>query len=163
MKKIRSTTLLMIVTIAFACVMSCDEQDQKLETRNAFNLKSKSSDAANSRVGAVEFNGTEGDPLDLATAKKWTSNFRKGHENPDEILAHYFGTEIIQGILNQSGCVGIRIYYAIDDTGEKKLLLVGVDSNGQNLLPVEGGKTNEEVVVADYSYPCPTYCPQNDL
>lgn len=155
--------MLLIVTIVFACVMSCDEQDERLETKAEFK-SSENVNSANSRVGSIEFKGMEGDPLDIATAKKWTSNFRSKANASDEILAHYFGFEIIQKILGQEGCVGIRIYYALDDNGEKKLLLVGVDSKGENLLPLEGGRTSDDGdVVADYSYPCPDYCPGNGL
>ena len=77
---------------------------------------------------------------------------------------HFFGSEIIQQILSESECVGIRIYYAIDENGEKKLILVGVDSNGENLLPAAGGKISDGGnQLADYSWPCPDYCPGNGL
>jgi hypothetical protein len=163
MKKTKSFPWSLMVSIALVCVMSCDEQDEKLKVENDFDSKGKVA-RANKRAGAVNFDGSEGDPIDVATARNWTSNFRNTTEGPDEIVAHYFGTDIIQKILDEPGCVGIRIYYALDDAGEKKLLLVGVDANGENLLPLEGGRTNDEGdVVADYSWPCPDYCPGNGL
>lgn len=163
MKTPKSFPLSLIFSIAFVCVMSCDEQDEKLNVKSDFE-PSANVRQANKRAGAANFNGSEGDVLDIATARNWTSNFRNTNESPNEILAHYFGAEIIQKILGQSGCVGIRIYYALDEAGEKKLLLVGVDANGENLLPLEGGRTSDEGdVVADYSWPCPDYCPGNGL
>lgn len=163
MKNPKSFPLSLITSMALVCVMSCDEQDEKLKVKSDF-ASNENVALVNKRVSGVRFDGSEGDALDITTARNWASNFRNTNENPDEILAHYFGTEIIQKILDQSGCVGIRIYYALDDAGEKKLLLVGVDANGENLLPLEGGRTSDEGdVVADYSWPCPDYCPGNGL
>lgn len=161
MKKTKSITALMAFALTFACIVSCNEQDEKLEMKAE--LSSATTSAA--RVTNADFNGLEGDPLDFTIAKKWTANYRSTLEDPENNThAHYFGFEIIQQILNESDCVGIRIYYAIDDTGEKKLILVGVDSKGENLLPVAGGKLADGGnVIADYSLPCPTYCGTGDL
>jgi hypothetical protein len=87
-------------------------------------------------------------------AKAWTANYRETY--PVEIEAHFFGREIINQILSEEGCVGIRIYYALDENGNRQLLLVGVNANGDNLLP---SVTNNENIIADMSYPCPTFCP----
>lgn len=159
MRNPRSFFSLLGVAMFFACVVSCDEQDEKLETRNSF-TNHEVRDRDGLRTGEVNFDGTEGDPLDLTTARRWTGNFRKKITREDEIRAHYFGNDIIQGILNQPGCVGVRIYYAIDDIGDKKLLVIGVDASGKDLLPVEGGRVDDEGgnTIADYSMPCPTLC-----
>ena len=103
----------------------------------------------------------------MPLAKQWTANYRKTI-NPDETLAHYFGQDIIHRLLNESDrVVGIRIYYAIDDKGQKQLLLVGVDAEGNNILPAEGAAKSDmdegEPIIVDKSYPCPTYCPNNPL
>lgn len=110
-----------------------------------------------------DFNKTVGRPIDLATAKKWAANYRASLKDPNDTRAHFFGTDIIEKILNENpDCVGIRIYYGIDDAGKKQLMLVGTDSKGENLLPPEsagsrdGGGGN---TIADASLPCPTYCP----
>lgn len=164
----RSLINLITFFLVFALVLSCNEQDETLNSKGTTSSGtvsgSQNRNSNSARTAEAMFNGLEGDALNLTTAKKWTANYRGTLESPDEILAHYFGFEIIQQILKQPSCVGIRIYYAIDDTGEKKLILIGVDSNGENLLPVAGGRLSEEGnVVADFSFPCPTYCPQNGL
>jgi hypothetical protein len=84
---------------------------------------------------------------------------------PNDTLAHYFGGDIIRRVLNETGCVGIRIYYAIDDKGKKQVLIVGTDANGDNLLPAQGAaaKADDDPIIVDYSYPCPTICPRNPL
>jgi hypothetical protein len=160
MKKTRSLTSLVAFVLFFACVLSCDEQEVKIGSIDQVNDANAQSASSKSDKPAPTFDGTEGAELDLATAKAWTANFRKASGKSDEILAHYFGKEIIENILSQSDCVGMRIYYALDEKGEKKLLLVGVDSSGDNILPKEGARTtdDDEEIIADFSFPCPDYC-----
>lgn len=89
----------------------------------------------------------QGEPIALSTAAEWTENYRE--EYPDDIKAHYYGSTILQDIIDQDGAVGIRIYYAIDNLGVKQLVLVGVDSSGNDMT---------SGIVADRGAPCPTYC-----
>lgn len=109
---------------------------------------------------AQTFNGSEGSPITLDTARQWVANYR--NQNPGQIEAHFFGFEIIQKILAESGCMGIRIYYALDDSGKKQLILVGADADGNNLIPTTPGSiVPGENTVADLSLPCPAWCPPN--
>lgn len=166
MKKNKFLIPVAIFALLFMSILSCNEQNEIPIKQNEIGSVSSSSKVGSvkGRVGAPDFNGSEGDPIDLATAKKWASNYKSTSQKPDEILAHYFGFEIIQDILSQSSCVGIRIYYAIDESGEKKLILVGVNASGENMLPVTGGRTSETGnIMADFSFPCPSYCPGNGL
>lgn len=106
------------------------------------------------------FNGSEGGPIPLPTAKEWTANYRKTISK-DDTRAHYFGSDIIQKLLDEDKSVGIRIYYAIDDKGKKQLLVVGVDKDGNDLLPAEssaGTGEGGEPFIADQSFPCPMFC-----
>jgi hypothetical protein len=165
MKKTKSLIALMTFVLFFACVLSCDEQDLKLETK----VPSKNVDDKDpgGRNNAPLYDGSEGDPLDIVTARSWVANFKgvSAKSESEEIRAHYFGREIIETLLNESDCAGIRIYYALDENGQKKLLIVGVDSTGEDLLPAEGGKTedDDENIIADFSFPCPNTCPNNGL
>jgi|GEM_PF-713016 len=107
------------------------------------------------------FTDTDADSVSATVSKNWIDNYYQ--KNPKGIQAHFFGYEIIKQILSENGCVGIRAYYALNGAGVQQLLLIGVDSNGENLLPqvttgngrVTDGSTN---VVADMSVPCPSYC-----
>ena len=63
--------------------------------------------------------------------------------------------EKIKAILDQSECKGIRFYFAVNDKGENTLVLVGADSNQNDM--VDG-------LIADRLFPCPTICGNsNDL
>lgn len=110
------------------------------------------------------FDGTESGPIPLAIAKEWTANYRKTIK-PGGTLAHYFGGNVIRKVLSETGCVGIRIYYALDDKGQKQLLIVGTDTNGDNLLPTKNERPIEEgeYVIIDFSKVYPPHCPNNDL
>ena len=97
------------------------------------------------------FNGTEGSEIDLAQASTWTSNYRSRAEaSPEEAIvkAHFYGREVFQRLLDQQGCMGIRIYYALDDNGQKQLVLVGADADGNDM----------EGMVFDHSSACPPNC-----
>jgi len=104
-----------------------------------------------------KFNGSEGKPISLEMAREWIKNYQK--KNPNSTKVHFFGRDIIERILGEDGCVGIRIYYASDEKGDGQLLLVGANSDGNNLLPKSEELTDNENIIADYSWPCPSYCP----
>lgn len=113
------------------------------------------------------FNESAGEPIPLATAKQWTANYRATIK-PGETEAHYFGAAIINRVLNEDRSVGLRIYYAIDGQGKKQLLLVGVDAEGNNLLPEDGAAANATTddggpIIVDNSLPCPQFCGNKPL
>ena len=109
------------------------------------------------------FRGTEGSSMDEALVKKWIQQ----HEDHHETRAHFFGRQIIEKILAQPGCMGIRIYYAIDDKGKKQLILVGADEKGGNQWPSVKPKGSKKLLkdggggntTSDGSIPCPPFCP----
>jgi hypothetical protein len=102
--------------------------------------------------------GDEGAAIDLELAAQWTKNHR--HRHPDDIESQFFGNKILNHILQQDGCMGIRIYYANDETpngwqkfwisvsnfilsvfanikGQKHFVIVGVSADGVDQLPDE--------------------------
>ena len=75
----------------------------------------------------MAFTGNENHDITLSEASEWTANYRSA--NPGATKGHYFGADAIMAILEQANCVGIRIYYAINNLGEKELILTGVDAD----------------------------------
>lgn len=113
--------------------------------------------SANEGMAGYTFNGSEGDPISLETANRWIARFKE--VNPTGTQAHFFGYEIIQAILAQDECKGIRIYYGIDDAGNRQIMLVGATLNGDNIIPSPEFRTKDgDGIIGDASYPCPTYC-----
>lgn len=94
----------------------------------------------------MAFDGTEGGEITLSSGAAMTEEFRL--RNPNEIKAHFFGKDIINEILNQEGCMGIRLYYGLDEDGENQLVMVGADSDENDMTDL----------VADLSHPCPNAC-----
>jgi hypothetical protein len=104
--------------------------------------------------------GKEGAEIDLNLAAEWTKNHRTKH--PHGSISQFFGIEILQKLLQQPGCLGLRIYYAnslrlngwqkfivgianflvknvAGAVGEDHFILVGSNELGTDLLPA-GGK-----------------------
>ncbi|MDB5145555.1 MAG: hypothetical protein JWQ66_4268 [Mucilaginibacter sp.] len=94
-------------------------------------------------------NGKEGAEIDLKVAADWAKNHR--HHNPDEVISQFFGREILQKLLDQPDCVGIRFYYGNSKSlggwqrfmkksfrkpsGEPHLIITGVTKEGTDQLP----------------------------
>ena len=91
----------------------------------------------------MAFDGSEGSKISVRDGAQMTANYRTA--NPGERKGHFFGKEILQDILAQEGCMGIRMYYGLDDDGEKQLVIVGADASEDDMLDI----------VADLSSPCP--------
>ena len=94
----------------------------------------------------MAFNGTEGGAISLQDGASLTREYRK--KNPNETKGHFFGKDILLQIINQEGCMGIRMYYGIGESGQKELVLVGADANEDDMTGL----------VADLSLPCPGLC-----
>ena len=102
----------------------------------------------------MSFNGTEGSFVTLREASDWTANYRATISSGD-IIAHFFGADKIKDILDQTDCVGIRIYYGIDEYGKKNLILVGAKANEDDMTTG---------LILERSQLCPPKCSSlNDL
>jgi hypothetical protein len=105
---------------------------------------------------SYRFTGKEGTSLPGTHVKKMIQR----HLDHHEVRAHFFGKEILTKILNQSGCMGIRFHHAINDKGEKTLVMVGADAKGVNMWSTNSKAKLKGVgsTAADFAYPCPPYC-----
>ena len=98
----------------------------------------------------MPFTGDEDHKMSLEDAAKLTKYYRDS-ASAGTMLGGFFGKTALLGILNQTGCVGMRIYNALLSDGKPTYVLVGVDSAGEDK---EDGEIAEIVVV------CPPYCPK---
>jgi hypothetical protein len=79
-----------------------------------------------------------------------------------------FEREAIDKLLAYAGCTGIRLYYGLGDDDRLHAIIVGVDSEGKDLLPtatknpqdgvMQPASDTEPVIVED-GLPCPPSCP----
>ena len=75
---------------------------------------------------------------------------------PTETEFFFIGKDIINQILSQQGCVGIRFYNAIDETGKHTLVYVGYDIKGEiiveySVVDNNGRLSRVEALVGDRS------------
>ena len=96
----------------------------------------------------MAFTGNEDHTITIEEASKLTANYRKSAEE-GAVKAEFFAKATLQDILNQGGCVGIRIYYGQDSKGTPKLVLVGVDTQENDLTVGAPGENG---------LPCPPFC-----
>jgi hypothetical protein len=96
----------------------------------------------------MSFNGNEGEFVTLNDASRWTANYRNTIQ-PGDVIAFAAGKEKLIELLNQDECLGARIYYGIGDDGQKNLVIVGVDANGDDM---------ENGLIIDRFFPCPQFC-----
>lgn len=70
--------------------------------------------------------------------------------------SQFVGRNILEQILAQPGCVGIKIYNAKNEKGERTYVITGTDQNGKDILQItavnpEGILEKSEGIVADRS------------
>ena len=108
-----------------------------------------------------------GGPIELEKVINWKHNYSM--INDKYTTSHLFGRKVIEKLLAQKDCQGIRMHYCIDDMGKKQLVLSGVDQFGNNQLPrgKQATKTenktqllpaiagNDDYELVDQSWPCP--------
>ena len=114
----------------------------------------------------MSFTGKEGGPITRETAKAWINNYQESESarEPEKtvIKAHFFGKEKILKLLSEEKCVGIRIYYGMDENKTKQILLTGVTSDMNDILPDDMNSASEDgPMILEFSEPCPPYCATN--
>ena len=106
-----------------------------------------------------------------------TKNHDDQHANQKSLDPHIkaicFGKDKVLELLDQPGATALRIYFGLkidtdgDGIKEKKMVLVAVDENGNDILPVPQdaaalssgiqSKTMQAKIL-DAGLPCPSYC-----
>ena len=107
--------------------------------------------------------------ISLATAVKMTSQFRldrenilKQNEQGKNLLpiCETFDRSAFDAILSQAGCNSVRIYYGMKDDKKIHAIIVGVNSDGKDILPDLGQiSEGEDGVIVEESNRCPPICP----
>jgi len=101
----------------------------------------------------MPFNGNEGSAILPETAGEWTRQYQEN--NPGEVRAYFAGRAILEKILAQKDCMGIRIYYGLDG-GTPTMVLVGADAD-------ENDQLSNGCIVVDDLCACPTYCSKANI
>jgi hypothetical protein len=73
-----------------------------------------------------------GEAIDHDLAKSLIQTYQETY--PESFTGVTIGRDIIDQILAQPGCAGMRFYDAINEKGQKTLVYVGVDASGNDIL-----------------------------
>lgn len=99
------------------------------------------------------YSGNESHRISILEAMGLTKAFRISASS-DTVFAHYFGQKAILEALTQTGCVGVRMYYGKHQDGSPALVIIGVDSKGNDMTAG---------IILQKSIPCPPESPENSV
>jgi len=79
------------------------------------------------------------------------TEFIKAYEetHPGEKGGYQIGRNIIDQILAQPGCIGMRFYYGLNEAGQKTLVYVGMDADGKDIVKRTVITSNGDLTIAD--------------
>ena len=89
--------------------------------------------------------------ISMAQAAAYTRRHRTASPGPirDGDHGHAFHADQVLKLLQQPGCAALRIYYGLDDKGQRAPILMGVDGAGQDMTAG---------VMLQMGWPCPPWC-----
>lgn len=89
--------------------------------------------------------------ITLDQAQQWATNWRK---NPNtEVIAFLIPEIDLTQVIAENETVNIRTYLGIDDKNNSKLMIVGVDVNGKDLIDETKGQ-----YIYDFTSACQPNC-----
>ncbi len=134
-KPVLKTALLLTATASlFFISYSCSKQKLTSAEQAITSENTKSVNAAPQGVNPVTpkespWKTTTGAPVNVQTGNKWIENFNAANRNAGK--SYIIQSKDLQTILSNSSCVGICLYFAIDDTQTAHILPIGVNTNGR--------------------------------
>ncbi|WP_395064022.1 hypothetical protein [Flavobacterium sp.] len=89
--------------------------------------------------------------ISLETAQNWALKWRS---NPAHIVKAFLIPQVdITQLMEERDVQDVRAYVGIDELGNHKLMLVGVTTDGKDLIDYDNGH-----YIYDYTTTCPQYC-----
>ena len=106
--------------------------------------------------------------IPLTTAAAMTAKFRGERENilkaeyqQQNVLpvAETYDKACFETLLSKAGCTGLRIYYGMDESLKIHAIIVAVNQNNEDMLPVASLAATEEEDIIESGIRCPELCP----
>lgn len=82
----------------------------------------------------MSFDGREGEFYTPEKAGEFTRRYRTARINPIE--GGFIGREKLQAILDQAGCIGIRVYLGMEPDNSMNFVFVGADNEQNDILDI---------------------------
>ncbi len=98
----------------------------------------------------MAYTGHEDNEIAFEDGSMLTKRYREGIKSGD-INANYYSKDSITKLLDQAGSVGIRAYFGRKEDGQLCLVIVGVDSDGNDQI-------GNNFVCIDTGTQCPPNC-----
>ena len=97
-----------------------------------------------------------GEEITHELGAKFIKDYRTS--NPNDVVCYTIGKNILDQVMAQPGCVGVRFYNAMNEFGEKTLVYVAVNDEGKDIMEFnvinETGKlAKKPAIVADRAQP----------
>ncbi|AWA29884.1 hypothetical protein HYN48_07225 [Flavobacterium magnum] len=89
--------------------------------------------------------------IPLETAQEWAHAWVTSGISP--VKAYLIPEADITQLMEEADVQDVRAYMGIDANGVSKMMLVGVDKNGKDLIDYSKG-----LYVYDFTMPCPNTC-----
>jgi hypothetical protein len=89
-----------------------------------------------------------GEEIDHELAGKFIKNHHDQYSYENS-FSYVIGKTIIDKMLAQPGCVGIRIVEAVNESGNKTLVYMGIDEKGNNILEYTSVNQHGDIVVTE--------------
>lgn len=93
--------------------------------------------------------------ITLETAQQWAARWKKAQKEGTEAPVTAFlipGIDVSQ-VMNERNVVDVRAYLGIDSENTERLMIVGVDADGNDMIDDSNG-----YYIYDFSLPCPPKC-----
>lgn len=142
--------LMILVACLAILAWACQKEDEKVKPNieEVPPLTAAEEEAAN-KMGAL---------IPLSRFEEMKTRFQKGI-GPDDVRAVSYGRTVLQKVLAQKGCVGIRFYFAKDKDGKQTLVFIGVDKDGKDIKSPVNAKIEGDASETGGDGPCcPRHC-----
>lgn len=93
--------------------------------------------------------------ISLKTAQEWSARWKEAQQASTEAPVTAFlipGIDITQ-VMHERNVVDVRAYLGIDSENTERLMIVGVDADGNDMIDETNG-----YYIYDFTTPCPPKC-----
>lgn len=87
-----------------------------------------------------------------AWAKNWNEN-KVDFLQKNDLRAFAIPRQVIDDVTAPNNVVDVRTYFGLDENFQPHLMIVGMDSDGNDLIDYENG-----LFIYNFARPCPSWC-----